>query len=71
MSGKIGTHVLRHYFSKFIVNLETQISPNELAFWRGDSNLNSSLTYMVGNPTLDTQLKKVQDKLLNDLTIRM
>lgn len=67
MSGRVNTHVLRHFFTKFIAKLETTRNSTEIAYWRGDSSLDSALTYLVNNPMIDEKIKEIQAEVLKDL----
>ncbi|UOR10657.1 site-specific integrase [Halobacillus amylolyticus] len=67
MSGRIGTHILRHFFTQFIAELETTRNPIEVAYWRGDSSLDSAISYYAQNPVIDEKIKFVQEKVFKDI----
>ncbi|MGG1215386.1 hypothetical protein ABHM93_03100 [Micromonospora provocatoris] len=64
MSGKINKHVFRHFYTQTIV--ETEITPNQLAYWRGDSSIDSSITYLTQNPEIDNKIKIIQQSIYNE-----
>ncbi|WP_324729456.1 hypothetical protein VO178_02470 [Lysinibacillus fusiformis] len=66
MSGKINKHVFRHFYTQTIA--ETEITPNQLAFWRGDSNIDSSITYLTQNPEIDNKIKQIQQSIFTELS---
>lgn len=64
MSGKIGTHVFRHFFTQQLVASNLIRSSAELAYWRGDSNLNSSTVYLANSYYVDENIKDMQHKMM-------
>lgn len=65
MSGRIGTHILRHFFTQFIAELETTRSPIEVAYWRGDSSLDSAIAYFAQHPVIDDKVHYAQKKVFD------
>lgn len=43
--------------------LESTRSPVELAYWRGDSSLDSALDYLIDNPLIDEKIQYAQKKI--------
>ena len=72
MSGQIGTHVFRHFFTQFIAKLEQTKSSAEIAYWRGDRSLDSSVTYLSNAYYVDEEIenmqKEIMDLILNNNT---
>lgn len=64
MSGRIGTHVFRHFFTQQLVASNLIRSSAELAYWRGDSNLNSSTVYLANSYYVDENIKDMQYKMM-------
>lgn len=69
LSGKINTHVLRHFFTKFIFQIEKSRNPCEIAYWRGDSSLESALAYLVGSPVVDEKIQLIQEQVYGDFNL--
>ena len=67
MSGRVGTHILRHFFTQFIAELETTRSPIEVAYWRGDGSLDSAIAYFAQHPVIDEKIKKIQEKVFDKI----
>lgn len=65
MSGQIGTHVFRHFFTQFIAKLEQTKSSAEIAYWRGDSSLSSSVTYLANAYYVDKEIENMQEQIMN------
>ena len=65
LSGKINKHVFRHFYTQTIA--ETEKNPNQLAYWRGDSSIDSSITYLTQNPEIDIKIKTVQQSVYSEL----
>ncbi|WBL15219.1 site-specific integrase [Sutcliffiella sp. NC1] len=63
LSGRVNKHILRHFFTQHIS--EYVSNPNELAYWRGDSSLNSSITYLTQNPKIDEKIRVIQKEIYN------
>ncbi len=64
LSGRTNKHILRHFFTQQIA--EYVSNPNELAYWRGDSSLNSSITYLTQNPKVDEKIKSIQKEMYKE-----
>lgn len=69
MSGRVNTHVLRHYFTQFISELETTRLPTEIAYWRGDVSLDSAIVYLTQNPAIDEKIKEIQRNIYNEFVL--
>jgi len=65
LSGKINKHVFRHFYTQTIA--ETEKNPNQLAYWRGDSGIDSSINYLTQNPEIDNKIKVVQQSVYNKI----
>ncbi|NTZ19427.1 site-specific integrase [Paenibacillus sp. JMULE4] len=68
MSGRMNTHVLRHFFTQFISELEQTRSPVEIAYWRGDSSLETAIIYLSHHPLIDDKISFIQKKVYEDLS---
>jgi integrase len=67
VAASVNTHILRHFFTQFISKLETTRTPSEIAYWRGDSSLESALTYLRCSPVIDDKIKEIQGELLKGI----
>ncbi|MGN7765528.1 hypothetical protein [Paenibacillus sp. 22594] len=67
MSGSFNTHILRHFFTQFLAELESTKSPIEVAYWRGDSSLDSAITYYSQHPVIDEKIKHIQRSVFKEL----
>lgn len=61
-SARINTHIFRHFFTQFIASLNNR-SATEIAYWRGDSSLESAITYLTGSPIIDENIKEIQTEV--------
>lgn len=68
ISGKVNKHVFRHFYTQTIA--ETEKNPNQLAYWRGDSSIESSITYLTQNPEIDNKIKIIQQSVYENLIKR-
>lgn len=66
-SGKLGSHVLRYYFTQFVSSLSTTYSATELAYWRGDSTLEAAIGYLASSPIISEKLKLVQNETIESI----
>lgn len=69
MSGRVGTHVLRHFFTQFLGRLDKDKlkSPVELAYWRGDSSLDSAIRYISSDPIIDERILEIQKSVFSEI----
>lgn len=67
LSGKIGPHLLRYYFTQFIASLDTTQSATELAYWRGDRSLDASICYLRKSPQISEKLKIIQNETIETI----
>lgn len=67
MSGSMNTHVLRHFFTQFISLLEDTRNPTEIAYWRGDSSLETAIIYLTQHPQVDDKIKEIQQRVFQDI----
>ena len=68
LSGRINTHIFRHFFTKFIFQLEKHTPSYEIAYWRGDSSLDSALRYLGNNPVVDEKIQQIQEEIFGDFS---
>lgn len=61
-SAKINTHIFRHFFTQFVASLDNR-SATEIAYWRGDSSLESAIVYLTGSPVVDESIKDIQSEV--------
>ena len=60
---KIGPHIFRHWFSvKLTLYGESAAG---LQYWRGDSSIESAITYIQNKSDLEKQYQKVVDEIIN------
>lgn len=71
MSGRIGTHVLRHFFTQFLnrMSKDTLKSPVELAYWRGDSSLDTAISYLAADPIIDEKIIEIQKSVYEQMSV--
>lgn len=61
-SAKINTHIFRHFFTQFVASLDNR-SATEIAYWRGDSSLESAIVYLTGSPVINESIKDIQSEV--------
>ena len=69
MNGMVNTHVLRHFFSQFIAKIKLTRNPAEVAYWRGDSSLDTAITYLRESPLVDEKIRQVQQTFYGELKV--
>lgn len=62
---KLSPHFLRHYFTVLLVL--DNLTPHEIASWRGDKNLDSSLIYCRDKDDLLKNIKELNGDIVEDL----
>ena len=60
-TGKVSPHILRHFFTQYIARVAT--NPFEIALYRGDSSLDSAITYLSGSNLMDDRIKQIQKEM--------
>ena len=62
---KLSPHFLRHYFTVLLVR--DNLTPHEIATWRGDKNLDSSLIYCNNKEDLLRSIKELNGDIVEDI----
>lgn len=62
---KLSPHFLRHYFTVLLVI--DGLTPHEVATWRGDKNLDSSLSYCRNKDDLLRNIKELNGDIVEDI----
>src|SRR5699024_7557680 len=63
-SAKINKHIFRYFFTQHVA--ENVKTPNELASWRGDRSLDSSILYLSQSKEINEKLELVQNSIYQD-----
>lgn len=62
---KLSPHFLRHYFTVLLV--KDNLTPHEIATWRGDKSLDSSLDYCRNKDELLKSIKELNGAIIEDI----
>ncbi|MCF0232607.1 MAG: hypothetical protein HUJ63_10180 [Enterococcus sp.] len=62
--GGIHPHALRHWYSVQVA-INSDMNPYSLMYWRGDRNIQSSITYLTDHGEISERLDNVHDTVIN------
>lgn len=67
ISNRCSTHVLRHFFSKYLIKSGAVTTAAELASWRGDTSLESAIIYLADSQEINNRILKIQEDNYEEL----